>query len=129
MNNVNSTPVAAARDDSGGGVGEKGFHLGIRLQPVEHSDQPVFSNFAMVQGASGMVFLDFGFLEPSVLPTVVRLAQKGGELPETVNGRLAARVVLGLDAAAQLARQLDQYLRSVSEQAQRRTAAPASLAS
>jgi hypothetical protein len=128
MNNISSA-VTAKSGENGGGAGDKGIQLGIRLQSVEHSDQPVFSNFAMVQGASGMVFLDFGFLEPSVLPTVLRLAQTGGKLPEAVNGRLAARVVLGLDAAAQLAGQLDQHLRSLRGQAQPKPVAAAAAAS
>jgi hypothetical protein len=95
------------------------FQLGIRLQPVEQSDQPVFANFSFVQGAQGMLFLDFGFLEPSVMPSVLRLARGGGKLPETVSGKLAARVVLGLDAATQLAQQLEHHLRGMKAQAAR----------
>jgi hypothetical protein len=60
-----------------------------------------------------VVFVDFGLLEAIALPSVLRLAQSGGKLPETVNGRLAARVVLGVDAAMQLAQQLEQRLRSL----------------
>ena len=91
--------------------------LGIRLQPVDGSDQPVFSNFTVVQGAPGTVFVDFGFLEPSVMPALARQLQSGGKVPETINGRLCCRVALGLDAAAQLAQQLNQHLRAVQAQA------------
>jgi hypothetical protein len=110
MNSATSGAVAEAQHQ---------FQLNIRLQPVEHSDQPVFANFSFVQGAQGMLFLDFGFLEPSVMPSVARLARDGGKLPEMVNGKLAARVVLGLDAAAQLAQQLEQHLRGLKAQPQR----------
>ena len=109
------TETVAAGETSAAG---QRVQLGIRLQPVNHSEQPVFSNFTVVQGAPGTVFIDFGFLEPSVMPSVARLARSGGKLPETVNGRLACRMALGLDAAAQLAQQLDQHLRGVREQAQ-----------
>ena len=85
--------------------------LGLRLHPVDHSDQPVFANFTMVQGAPGMVFLDFGFLEPSAIPGIARLAQSGGKMPEAINGRLACRIALGTDVAAQLAQQLMQHLK------------------
>lgn len=96
-----------------GGTGHTRLQLGLRLQPVDHSDQPVFANFTMVQGAPSVVFLDFGFLEPAVLPSLARLAKSGGKAPETVNGRLACRVALGADVAAQLAQQLNEYLAHV----------------
>jgi len=92
--------------------------LGMRLQPMNNSDQPIFSNFTMVQGAPGTVFVDFGFLEPSVMPALARQVRSGGKVPEAIDGRLACRVALGLDAAAQLAQQLNQHLRSVQAQVQ-----------
>lgn len=114
-----ATTTTAAAPQAEGAPAEHRVQLGIRLQPADHSDQPLFSNFSIVQGAPGMVFIDFGFLEPNVLPSVIRIAQGGGKLPEAVNGRLAARVVLGLDAAMQLVQQLDQHLRSLRGNAQR----------
>lgn len=103
------------KTEAGAEAGQQ-FHLGIRLQPIENSDQPVFANFSFVQGAQGMLFLDFGFLEPRVLPSVMKLAREGGKLPETVNGKLAARVVLSPDAANQLLQQLEQQVRGVKPQ-------------
>ena len=97
----------------GSGTG-KTLQLGLRLQPVDHSDKPVFSNFTAVQGAPGMVFVDFGFLEPAALPQLARLAKSGGKMPETINGRLACRIVLGLDSAVQLTRQLEQHMKSLT---------------
>lgn len=112
--------MAATDGDSGmsvaGADAGQRVQVGIRLQPVEQSDQPVFANFIFVQGAQGMVFLDFGFLEPSTMPSVLRLARDGGRLPEAVNGKLAARVVLGLDAASQLVQQLEHHLRGSKTQ-------------
>lgn len=118
MSKLNNTPMAEAEGKASSGGGQQ-LQLGIRLQAVEHSDQPVFANFTMVQGAPGMVFVDFGFLEPAALPSVIRAAQKGGKVPEAINGKLSARLVLGLDAAAQLAQQLQQHLRGLQEQAKK----------
>jgi hypothetical protein len=88
----------------------RNVQMRLQLKATDHADQPVFSNFTTVQAAPGMVFLDFGFLEPAMLPGLARLAQSGGRMPEQVNGRLACRVVLGVEAATQLARQLEQHL-------------------
>ena len=125
MNKTNSTPMAEAEGKASGGGGEHQVQLGIRLQSVESSDQPMFSNFTVVHGVPGMVFVDFGFLEPNVLPSVIRAAQSGGKVPEAIGGKLAARVVLGIDSAVQLAQQLQQHLRSLQAQGQKAAEAPA----
>ena len=125
MKKTNTTPMAEAEGKASAGGGEHQLQLGIRLQSVEGSDQPVFSNFAMVQGAPGMVFVDFGFLEPAALPSVIRAAQSGGKVPEAIGGKLSARVVLGLDSAVQLVNQLQQHLRSLQPQGQKAAEAPA----
>src|ERR1019366_297204 len=46
---------------------EKTTGLNIRLAPVGNSDQPMLANFTRLNGAPGMVFVDFGFLEPAVI--------------------------------------------------------------
>jgi len=112
----------ATKDEAGSAVqtsvessaSSKSLQLGLRLQPVDHSDKPVFSNFTAVQGAPGMVFVDFGFLEPAALPQLARIAKSGGKMPESINGKLACRVVLGLDSAAQLTRQLEAHMKSLT---------------
>ena len=108
-----ATDAAAAPSVAGQRV-----QLGIRLQPVSDSDQPVFANFTVVQGAPGTVFVDFGFLEPSVMPALARQVKSGGKLPDSINGRLACRVALGVDVAAQLAQQLNQYLHNLQMETQ-----------
>lgn len=95
-----------------GGVQRVQFSL--RLQPANNSDQPLFANFSMLQPATGIAFIDFGFLEPGALSALARTLQGGGKAPETVNGRLACRVALTPDVAAQLAQQLNDWLRSLA---------------
>lgn len=95
--------------------------MGIRLAPVDNSDQPVFANYTNVNVAPGMVFIDFGFLEPAMLAALPRVARSGGKLPESVNGRLAVRVAMGYDGLANMYQQLGQVLKGLS-QAQARAA-------
>ncbi|MCM8610803.1 hypothetical protein [Accumulibacter sp.] len=88
--------------------------VAIRLQPVEQSQMPVFSNIATVQPGSGVVFIDFGFIDPQTLMHLARLGQPGVEIPQAVSGILACRVVLGLDTIANLANQLNHLLRNAT---------------
>jgi hypothetical protein len=106
--------------ENGGGAGEgapagaapqaTSARLGIRLTPVGNSDQPVFANYTALNVAPGVVFIDFGFLEPGVLAALPRVARQGGKLPETINRRLAVRVALANDSVQNLTRQLDQVV-------------------
>jgi len=94
----------------------KSVGLNIRLAPVENSDQPVLANFTRLNGAPGMVFVDFGFLEPAALSALSRLAQSGGKIPENLNGKLAVRVALGFDTLAALHQQLGQVIGGLKAQ-------------
>lgn len=60
----------------------------MRLQPLNHSDQPIFANITAVQGVSGTVFLDFGFVEPQAFGALARMGLSGKKAPESVGGRL-----------------------------------------
>jgi hypothetical protein len=98
--------------------------LNIRLAPVNNSDQPVLANFTLLHGAPGMVFVDFGFLEPAALSALSRLAQSGGKIPENLNGKLAVRVALGYDTLSALHQQLGQVIGGLKAQ-QAQNAVPA----
>jgi DNA-binding LytR/AlgR family response regulator len=94
----------------------KSVDLNIRLAPIDNSDQPVLANFTRLNGAPGMVFVDFGFLEPAGLAALSRLAQTGGKIPENLNGKLAVRVALGYDTLAALHQQLGQVIDGLKAQ-------------
>jgi hypothetical protein len=94
--------------------------MNIRLSPVSNSDQAVVSNYTSLNVAPGMVFIDFGFLEPGVLAALPRMARQGGKLPETIGGKLAVRVAIGYDSLANLHQQLGQVLTSMSAAARDR---------
>ena len=84
--------------------------LGLRLVPSGNSDQPVFANVCNVNVAPGVAFIDFGFLEPAMLTALPRVAKQGGKLPERIEGRLAVRVALGVEALASLHQQIGRVL-------------------
>jgi len=88
--------------------GAKQIGMGVRLVPADNSDQPVFANYIVINSGPGVVFVDFGFLEPAMLAAIPRVAQRGGKLPQTINGKLSVRVALSADAVQSLKRQLAQ---------------------
>src|SRR5258706_15735068 len=98
------------------GKQDKTVGLNIKLVPVDHSDQPVLANLTRLNGAPGMVFVDFGFLEPAALSALSRLAQSGGKIPETLTGKLAVRVALGYDTLSALHQQLGQVIGGLQAQ-------------
>jgi len=100
---------------------QKSVGLNIRLAPVNNSDQPVLANFTRLNGAPGIVFVDFGFLEPAALSALSRLAQAGGKIPENLNGKLAVRVALGYDTLSALHQQLGQVIGELKAQQSQKT--------
>ena len=92
--------------------------IAVRLRPANNSDQPVLANYVALQPASGMLLLDFGFLEPAVLAALPNVARRGGKLPESLDGRLAVRVAMGYDSAVQLQNQLTRLLAQLGKSAQ-----------
>lgn len=89
---------------------EKAVSLNVKLTPGEQADQPVLANYTTVGVAQGMGYLDFGFIEPASLAAVVRRAQQDGDIPKTLDGTLAVRVALPLEALARLQQQLQQVV-------------------
>src|SRR5918911_741005 len=97
------------------GIGEvRSVSLGVRLMPTNNSDQPLFANYTAVNATPGIAFIDFAFLEPSMLAALPR-AEK---IPESINGRLVVRVALAPDALQNLARQINALLRPPQQQGQ-----------
>ena len=94
---------------------EKMNAVTVRLRPVEQSDQPIMSNFATLAVAQGIAYLDFGFIEPALLATVMVASQNGKALPEQVEGKLVARVSLGLDVLGRLQHQMQQVFLSMGQ--------------
>jgi len=97
-------------DSKGESTQPHAIQVGIRMQQGEHTGQPIYANFTAVQGGQGVVFVDFGFLEPQALNSLAQMTQAGKQVPETIGARMSSRMAISVDAAANLARQLNQLL-------------------
>jgi len=106
---------ATATPDTTKAADQTRTSMGIRLMPVDNSDQPVVANYTNLKIAPGMVFIDFGFLEPGLMTALPRVARSGGKLPESVNGKLAVRVAMGYDGLANLHQQIGRMLGGLRE--------------
>jgi hypothetical protein len=73
------------------------------------------TNCANVVVAQGIAYVDFGFIEPTMLAKVMVDSQNGQALPEQVEGKLVVRVSLGLDVLARLQHQMQQVFLSMRQ--------------
>lgn len=87
--------------------------LNVKLTPIDHSDQPISTNYTSVMAAQGLAYLDFGFIEPGALALIARAAQDGKPLPKALQGKLGVRVSMSLDVLQRLHGQLQQILTGV----------------
>lgn len=82
----------------------------VRLMPIDNSDQPKLANYSSVHVAPGFAYVDFGFVEPSAFPALLRAAKAGREVPKSINGKLAVRVAIGYDGLQTLYQQIGRVL-------------------
>ncbi|MET0514622.1 MAG: hypothetical protein ABW047_04760 [Nitrospiraceae bacterium] len=94
--------------------GRSAIALNVHLKPLEHTDQPVLANYTHAGTVQGVAYVDFGFIEPALLGAILQRANKGESLPKSIEGFLAARVALPLDALIRLQQQLTQILVGLS---------------
>jgi hypothetical protein len=71
------------------------------------------SPFSVLSVAQGIAYLDFGFIEPSALAMLSRTVREGKAMPERLDGKLVARVAMGLDVLQRLDQQLQQVLQGL----------------
>jgi hypothetical protein len=84
--------------------------LNVRLKPSESSAHPRATNYTNVGVAQGMVYLDFGFIEPALLAAIAKTAKDGQAAPKGLEGHLVTRVAMGVDVLARLHQQIQQVL-------------------
>lgn len=104
-----STNGAAAAETSS-------VQLALRLRASDRSDRAIVSNVSAVQAGSGMVFIDFGFIEQQAIDEVTRAMRAGAQPSGGIDGRLECRIAMGPGDVAQLMRQLQQVLANASRQ-------------
>ena len=88
--------------------GVKAMQVNIRMQSGEQTGQPIYSNLTSVQASQGVVMIDFGFIDPQTIQALNRLTQSGEKVPDTIAAKMSCRMVISVEAANQLARQLNQ---------------------
>ena len=84
--------------------------LNVRLKPSEASAHPRASNYTNVGGAQGIAYVDFGFIEPTLLAAIAKTATDGQAAPKGLEGALVTRVAMGVDVLARLHQQIQQVL-------------------
>jgi hypothetical protein len=84
--------------------------LNVRLKPSEPSAHPLATNYTTVGVAQGIAYLDFGFIEPTLLSAIAKTAKDGQAAPKGLEGALVARVAMGVDVLARLHQQIQQVL-------------------
>lgn len=90
------------------------MQVNIRMQHGEHSGQPLYSNFTSIQGGQGVVIVDFGFLDPQTINSLSRSTRSADKVPETVDARILSRMAISVDAAKNLAQQLNHAFQTKS---------------
>ncbi len=95
---------------------DSAIQLALHLRPTDLSDRALVSNVSAVHAGSGMVFIDFGFVEQQVIAEVSR-AVRAGQAANGIQGRLECRIAMGVADVAQLTQQLQQVLVSLRKAA------------
>ena len=89
---------------------EKTIALNVRLKPSESSTHPRATNYTNVAVAQGIAYLDFGFIEPTLLAAIAKTAKDGQVAPKGLEGHLVTRVAMGVDVLERLHQQIQQVL-------------------
>lgn len=110
MSIMPSAEQAGSRRDSA--LAESVTRIPLHLRATDLSSRAVVSNVSVVHPGSGMVFIDFGFIEQQAL-SALQQAMQASQPVTRLDGRLECRVAMGVADIAQLAQQLQQVLASL----------------
>ena len=94
---------------------DKTIALNVRLKPGEQSAHPRATNYTNVGVAQGIAYLDFSFIEPTLLAAIAKTAKDGQAAPKGLDGTLVTRVAMGVDVLARLHQQIQQVLVGLRE--------------
>ena len=89
---------------------DKVLALNVRLKSNDSSSHPRATNYTNVGVAQGIAYVDFGFIEPSLLGAIAKTTMNGQTAPKGIEGQLVTRVAMGVDVLARLHRQIQQIL-------------------
>lgn len=85
---------------------QKSAAVNVTLRGGEQASHPALANYTTVGVAQGLVYLDFGFLEPAMLAAATRAGQNGDGSSKTLEGRVTTRVAMPLDSFLRLHQQI-----------------------
>ena len=91
-------------------VKEKTIALNVSLKPSESSAHPRATSYTNVAVAQGIAYVDFGFIEPTLLAAIAKTAKDGQAAPKVLEGALVTRVAMGVDVLARLHQQIQRVL-------------------
>ncbi len=88
--------------------------LNVRLKPSEPTAHPKATNYTNVGVAQGIAYVDFGFIEPTLLRAIVKSAKDRQAAPKGLEGHLVT-VAMSVDVLARLHQQIRQVLVTMRE--------------
>jgi hypothetical protein len=94
---------------------DKTISLNVRLKPSESTAHPRAVNYSNIGVAQGIVYVDFGFIEPAALSAVAKSAKEGQPAPKGLDGHLVTRVAMPLEALVRLQQQIQQVVAGLRE--------------
>jgi hypothetical protein len=100
---------------------DKTIALNVRLKPSESFAHPHVTNYTNVGVAQGIAYLDFGFIEPTLLAAITKTAKDGQAAPKGLDGALVTRVAMSVDVLARLHQQIQQVLVGLRDARQSKT--------
>ena len=65
--------------------------------------------------AQGIAYVDFGFIEPTLLAVIAKTAKDGQAAPKGLEGALVTRVAMSVEVLARLHQQIQQVLVSLRD--------------
>jgi hypothetical protein len=93
----------------------KGVNQHERRQRPDHRGECALEAERVVGVAQGIAYLDFWFIEPTLLATLAKTAKDGQAAPKGLEGALVTRVAMSVDVLARLHQQIQQVLVSMSD--------------
>jgi hypothetical protein len=67
---------------------DKTIALNVRLKPSEPSAHSRATNYTSIGLAQGIAYVDFGFIEPTLLAAIAKTAKDGQVAPKGLDGAL-----------------------------------------
>ena len=89
--------------------------LNVHLKPSECAANPRTTNYTNLSVAQGIAYLDFGFIEPTLLAAIAKTAKDGQTTSKGLEGTLVTRVAMSVDVLTKLHQQIQQVLVSMRD--------------